>query len=217
MIIALVGGKGGGGKTTLAIALAVEFHSRGKKVLLVDADPQGSSLTWGEVAAEEGREGPEVVAIGSNIVRTLPKLAAAFDVTIVDSPGRISKRQAAALMVADLALLPCAPTTLEIWALAESVEMVRDAQELRSNLEARIVIVRKRPGTTSARTIVEALEELGMEITETALGLRETYSEALAAGMGPTTYAPSSLAAGEIKRLALEVDSVARAGLARAG
>src|SRR5262245_4570065 len=124
MIIAFCGQKGGAGKTTAALVTATEWLLRGRRVLLVDADPQGSAKTWGEVAAEGGSAAPTVVAMGAGLHRPdqLPALARSFDLTLIDCPPRHGEIQRAALMVADLAVLPCGPSGLDVWALGESLD-----------------------------------------------------------------------------------------------
>ncbi|MCA9607904.1 MAG: AAA family ATPase [Myxococcales bacterium] len=209
MIIAIANEKGGSSKSTLTSALAIEASLRGYRTLVVDADPQGTLTDWSAVGTEESVASlPTVVAMGEQLRRQLPELAADYDVTFVDLPGRIAKRVAGALMVADLVLLPCGPSNADLWALETTLEMVSEAREMRPNLEVAAVITRKRPGTTSGREIRSALEDLGTTVLETALCLRETYADALGAGSGPTALAPGSLAAHEVRCLMNEVEDL---------
>jgi chromosome partitioning protein len=85
-ILAFAGQKGGTGKTTLAVNVAAELVERGASVLLVDADPQGSSRTWAAVAVEAGNQAPTAVAMGSTMHKPdqLPRLATAYEWTIID-------------------------------------------------------------------------------------------------------------------------------------
>ncbi|MDP3219128.1 MAG: ParA family protein, partial [Deltaproteobacteria bacterium] len=148
-ILAFAGQKGGAGKTTSAIATACEWQARGRRVLLVDTDPQGSARTWADVAGELGTTIPTVVAMGSGLHRPgqLPALAAQYDVTVVDCPPRLDDVQRAVLMVAHVVVIPCGPSTLDTWAIADSLDLVRKAQQLRPELLARVCITRKQPGT----------------------------------------------------------------------
>ncbi len=199
--IGLINGKGGVGKSALSICLAAEAQRRGEKTLLVDLDPQASTLTWGDVAQEHGEPIPDVIAMGDAVRTQLPGIAEPYDRFFVDSAGRISKRSAGTLMVVDLALIPIQPSITDVWALEGVVEMVQSAQELRPHLVARVVINKKRPGTVSGATIADAVRKCGLDLMETSIGLREDIGWALAEGRGPTTHAGGSVAALEIRRL----------------
>jgi chromosome partitioning protein len=208
MILTLAGQKGGTGKSTLAINLAVEWMRRGRRVLLVDADPQGTSLTWANVAAESGGDAPTVIALGDNLRHALPALAQAADVTIIDTAGRQSKRLAGALMLADLALLPCRPYPSDIWALAESVDTVRNVQEIRPELVAAIVINGMETRTMMGRGARDNVAAAGLRVLASDICHRVAFAEACAAGKGVTTYAPKTPAAAELRSLADEIEAL---------
>ena len=208
MIIAMVGGKGGVGKSTLSVCLGAEWHQRGKRVLLVDLDPQGSVMTWAEVAAEAGNETPDAVALGDNVRKALPGLARDYDVVVLDCPGRMAKRVAGALMVVDMAVMPCSGSTTDVWAVSETVEIVEQASELRPSLVAAIVLNRIQSTTNMGRTAREALSEVSPVVLRTTIGQRIAFAEALAAGQGVTTWAGGSLAALELRRLADELEGL---------
>lgn len=214
MILALAGQKGGTGKTTAAVAIAVELTARGRRVLLVDLDPQGSLRTWGDVAVEAGAEHvPTVTALGAGLHRHLPPLAAAHDVTVIDCPPMLGELQRAAMMVADVALLPSSPGPLDVWALTGSADMAREAIARKPELRAAVLITRKIPGTVIGAKARSVLDQLGLPVLDAELGQRVTYQEAPAAGMGPSTYAPRSPAAAEVRRLVTELERMG--GLAR--
>lgn len=205
-VIAIAGQKGGAGKSTIAVCLAAEWHAQGRRVLLVDADPQATALTWAEVASEQERPTPTVIAMGDNLRQQLPQAAEGFDVVIIDCPGRkSSKRQLGAMMLADFTLLPCGPSTPDVWALSESVELVQEVLSLRPEMQAAIVCNR-RTATTEGRTMREVLGDVGLPILSSSLGQRVAYSEALAGGCGVSTYTRGGAAASEVRMLADEID-----------
>jgi chromosome partitioning protein len=203
MIVALAGQKGGVGKSTVAVCLASIAFERGRSVLLVDADPQGTARAWGEVAAERKWGAPSIVAMGATMHRPeqLPRLARSYDLVVIDCPPRSGDVQRSALMVADVALLPCGPGAAEAWALASSLELVREARVLRPGLRAAIVLTRKQGRTSLGQGARAVLEESGLPVFGAELGHRIDYQEALAAGQGVTGYAPRGEAAREVRAL----------------
>lgn len=208
MFLAFCGQKGGSGKTTTAIAVAAELMARGsKQVLLVDADPQGTARTWADVAAEKGHPTPTVVAMGAMMHQPgqLDRLARAYDVTLIDCPPRHGDIHRSALMVADLAILPCGPTAVDVWALAESVALINQAVSIRPELKARALITRKIRRTTLGASAREALKAAGLDVMKTELCYRVAYQEAPAAGLGVAQYAPRDRAADEVKTLVDEL------------
>jgi len=208
MIIALTGQKGGIGKSTTAVCLAVEAVARGKRVLLVDADPQGTARTWGEVANEAGQPAPTIVAMGAAMHRSgqLAQLAASYDVTIIDCPPRHGEIQRSALMVADLAILPCGPSAADAWALTAAIEVLGEARSLRPELRAVVLITRKQGRTALGKSARKVLESSGLPVLATELAYRIAYQEALAAGRGVTTFAPNDRAAQEVRDLFDELE-----------
>jgi len=192
MIVAFAGQKGGVGKSTTAVCLAVAALEGGARVLLVDADPQGTVRTWAEVAAERKRPAPTVVAMGASMHKAgqLGHLAASYDLTFIDCPPRHGEVQRSALMVADVAVLPCGASAADAWALATSLEVINEARTMRDELVACVLITRKQGRTALGKNARHVLESAGLPVLQTEIGHRVAYQEALAAGQGITTYAP---------------------------
>lgn len=209
MIVAFVGQKGGSGKSTLAICVAAELAAQKRSVLLVDADPQATATTWHNVASEKGHANaaPTVVAMTGSLHKPeqIPKLAAAYDDIVIDTPPRLAEVQRSALMVSHMAILPCGPSAPDAWALAESIRTVNEALTYRPDLKAAIVINKKRTGTAAAKGAREALAAAGLPVLGTEIGLRQAFQEALAAGLGVCSYAPRDAASDELRALVAEV------------
>ena len=208
MIIAFAGQKGGIGKSTTAISLAVAAFGRSQRVLLVDADPQGTVRTWAEVACEAGVRTPTVVAMGATMHKPgqLPSVASSYDLTIIDCPPRQGDVQRSAMMIADLVVLPCGPSAADAWALAGSLEVVAEARTLRDELQACVLITRKQGRTALAKGARKVLEDSGLPVLSTELGYRVAYQEAIAAGRGVTNHAPRDAAAREVNMLLEEIE-----------
>lgn len=205
--ITLAGQKGGTGKSTIAVHLAAYWAELGHRVLLLDADAQGTTLTWSEEAAERGAKGPTVTAMGDNLRAQLPELRRGFDLVIVDTPGRQSKRLAGALVLSDLALIPCKPSSADIWALTGTLELVEQAQSLCPTLKARI-LHNEVHRSVLAQTAQDAMHQSEIPSLCASLGRRVAFAEAMAAGQGVSTYAPASLAAHELRRVAEEIEDL---------
>lgn len=202
-IVALAGQKGGAGKSTLAVCLAVEALARGERVLLVDADPQGTARTWAEVAAEAGHPTPTAITMGASMHRSgqLAGLAAGYDLTLIDCPPRHGEIQRSAMMVADRVLIPCGPSAPEVWSLGDTTALIAEARALRPELEAHLVLTRVQPRTAVGASAAAAVEGAGLAVTEARLGFRVAFQEALVCGRGVTTHDPQGAAARELRRL----------------
>jgi chromosome partitioning protein len=214
MIVTLMGQKGGVGKSTTAICLGMAAFGRGLSTLLVDADPQGTLRTWSEVAAENQQPAPTVVSMGAAMHRPgqLDAVAKNYDWTFIDCPPRHGDVQRSALMIADLAILPCGPTASDIWALASSLELVRSARSLRESLVACVVITRKQPRTALGKEARAVLEKSGLTVLGSELFYRVAYQEALSAGTGVTGHARRrDAAACEVQSLFEEMEKLVHA------
>jgi len=209
MIVTLMGQKGGVGKSTIAICLGMEALRRGHNTLLVDADPQGTVRTWSEVAAENQQPAPTVVAMGASMHRPgqLDVVAKNYDFTFIDCPPRHGDVQRSALMITDLAIVPCGPSASDVWALTSSLELIEAARSLRESLQACIVISRKQPRTSLGRDARAVLESSGLTVLSSELFYRVAYQEALAAGTGVSGRRRDA-AALEVQRLFEEVEKL---------
>lgn len=209
MIISIVGLKGGAGKSTASITLASELHRRGHKTLLVDADPQGTARTWAATAADAGHDAPITVAMGKNLHRDLPRVAEPYEVTIVDCPPSDGMIARGALMSADLAVLPCRATSNDAWALARSIELAQEAQQIRPTLKARVLLSQLDSRTALGSQAREVFDSCGLPLLSTSLGYRVAYPEAMGLGQDVASYAPKTAAAKEAAAFTDEIISIA--------
>jgi chromosome partitioning protein len=199
-IIAVTGLKGGVGKSTLSITLATTLHVVGYKTLIVDSDPQATARTWASRAADLEHEGPAVVTLdGRQLRRDLERLSSGVDVVVIDTPPRLGIDARAAMLVADVVLLPTTPGAADLWALQESIAVLNEAQAMRP--VKGIVVLNRLDRTSLARMARKAIDGFGVPILSATLGARVAFGEAILAGLGVVQHSPASQAAFEAKRL----------------
>jgi chromosome partitioning protein len=198
-VITVAQQKGGSGKTTVAVSLAVEFQRRGLRVALLDTDPQGSLGRWflsrRERLGEAGMEFSTASAWGvSYECEKLKKLA---DVVIVDTPPKVDADLRPALREADLVIVPVAASMVDLWATDGVFDLIG-----REGRRAVIVLNRVKAGTRLGDEVATAAALVGGVMTAT-LGQRVVYAETLGNGLGASEA--RGVAAGEVSRLADEV------------
>lgn len=208
MIVSLAGQKGGSGKTTTAICLADEWHRRGSRVLVIDTDPQATARTWGDVASELGVDGPTIIGMGAGFHEKLGPLTETYDVIVIDCPPGQVETQRAALMTSDVVIVPCGAGATDVWSMAETVDIARQARMLRPSLYVGILITRRDSRTVIGGQVRETLEETGLPVFEATLGRRVDFEEAPNSGTGVTRYNPKGAAAKEIEALADEIEDL---------
>ncbi|CAN5799917.1 ParA family partition ATPase [soil metagenome] len=206
MRIALVSQKGGVGKSTLAISIAWELASRGGRVLVVDGDPQGTARVAAEVAIESGKHPPGVVALGKDMCKpeNLRRMDR-FDHVVIDTPAKLGDVQRAALMIADVALVPLSQSGAEMWGNTDTIALISQAQTINPSLKGAMVFVRKLASTALGRGARKLFEAQDFPLLATETSFRVVWQEAVTAGMGVAQYAPKDKAANELRTLVTEV------------
>lgn len=131
MKITITSSKGGVGKSALACLLAAEWSGRGRRVLVLDADPQGTALRWAERRLAHGLETPTVSAVGDNVAAVMRQQGVDYDVVVVDTAGRLGDRSTVAAGSSDVALVPVQASGPALWTVGDSLAGVEAAQAVR--------------------------------------------------------------------------------------
>lgn len=197
MKIAVLNQKGGVGKTTIAIHIAAVLAAKSNRVLLVDADPQGSSLDWSAIREGEGLF--SVVGLPKpNLHRELTALSRNYDHVVIDGPPRVYDVARSAIMAADLVLIPVQPSPYDVWAAKEIVDLLREASSFKESLKVAFVINRKIANTAIGRDVTEALASYELPVLRNALAQRVSFAESAGKGLTVLETEPKGLAAKEV-------------------
>ncbi|QDT53881.1 MinD/ParA/CobQ/CobA-like protein [Caulifigura coniformis] len=177
MIIVVANSKGGVGKSTLAVHLAAWLHSQGHRVTLADCDTQHSSSEWIKEAAPE----VQVVRLddAKEILDQLPLLDQETDFVIADGPGSQTETSLALLLRAELAIVPCKASMLEVRALAKATDVLRQAQDIRKGLPSAVIVLSMiGKNYRLTQDMKDAAAALKLPLAKSAMTLRQIYADA---------------------------------------
>ncbi|OIR24881.1 ParA family partition ATPase [Bathymodiolus thermophilus thioautotrophic gill symbiont] len=178
--IAILNQKGGVGKTTLAINLAYSLKQDGHKVLIVDSDPQGSARDWNNET--EGAVVPVVGLDRASLANDIKAVTSGYDFIIVDGAPQLSAHMAAAVKCADMILIPVKPSSLDLWASSDLVEIIKQRQEIGAKLQAAFIVSQAINNTKLADEVSEVLLEYGLPAFQTKVMNRVSYPDSISNG-----------------------------------
>lgn len=211
-MIVLVGGeKGGTGKTTLAVNLAALRAIRGRDVLLVDTDPQGSASGW-VLTRDEAEQSPRVASVqkfGRGIATDIQDLAKRYQDIIIDAGGRDSVELRMSMVMANVMVVPVQASQFDIWTLGRMSELVEQAKSFNANLKPMVLLSRAVTNhavkdTDEAAQMIRDFENL--QLCTSIVRDRIGYRRAAAAGLSVCEHTPpDQKAIAEIEQLYTEV------------
>ncbi|CAJ0802753.1 Sporulation initiation inhibitor protein Soj [Ralstonia condita] len=204
MIVGVLNQKGGVGKTTISVNLAASLARAGSRVLLIDADPQGSALDW--AAARQGDPLFSVVGFPRpSIHKEIGQIGQGYDHIVIDGPPRVTDLARSAIMASDIVVIPVQPSPYDIWAAEEVVKLIDEARVYKESLKSVFVVNRKITNTAIGRDVREALAAYPVHVLESAVTQRVVFAEAAAQGQAVFEIDTAGPAAAEIESVATEL------------
>ena len=209
MIVGVLNQKGGVGKTTLSVNLAACLARTGARVLLIDADPQGSALDW--AAARQGEPLFSVVGFPrATIHKEIAQLGQGYDHIIIDGPPRVTDLARSAIMASDIVVIPVQPSPYDIWAAEEVVKLIDEARVFKENIKSVFVVNRKITNTAIGRDVRETLAAYPIHVLDAAIAQRVVFAEAAAQGQAIFEIDPTGPAVAEVEAVAAELVEYAK-------
>jgi chromosome partitioning protein len=194
-IVVSGGIKGGSGKSTAAANLAIIRAAQGSDVLLVDADDQETATDFTNLRKGKNTGGASYTCIkltGAAVRTEVLRLAPKYQDIIIDTGGRDTTSQRAALSVADILLVPFVPRSFDLWTLEKVAELVEEMKTANPKLHAYTFLNKADPrGTDNDDTAAELRENQALQFLDTPLGLRKAFSNAAAHGLAVTELRPA--------------------------
>lgn len=193
--VAVISQKGGSGKTTTLLNLAVAAQQTGHAVLVVDLDLQASATDWHKARVDKS---PHVQPTHPAGLPELLKAAAAqgVDVVFVDTAAKTESDTAAAIEAADLVLVTCRPSVMDLRAMRNSIRLCKVHEVV-----PHVVLTQIEPQGSLHEEARRTLQDLGVDVLPTGLGRRVAFSHSVIEGLSATEYEPGGKAALEVRRL----------------
>ncbi len=204
MILAFLNQKGGVGKTTLAIHVAAALARKGARVLLIDADPQGSALDWAACRSAD----PLFPVMGfpkPKLHKEVPAHVPHYDYILIDGPPRVNDLARSAIMAAEGVVIPVQPSPYDVWAAKDIVDLIHEAKTYRETLKSVFVINRRIVNTAIGRDVAEALAGYDLPVLKAHIGQRVAFAESAAHGGTVLENDPGSPASKEVLALTEEL------------
>ena len=212
MIISILNQKGGVGKTTLAVHIAAYLALKKKSVLLIDADPQGSSLKWASVRAKLEKKllFPVIGLPTDTIHKEISQHQDKYEYIIIDGPPRVNELAASAIIASDIVVIPVQPSPWDVWATNEILTLIDRTRVFNENRKIVFTINRKIVNTAIGRDVREALRETAKNIPvlKTVIHQRVAFADSASTGSIVMEEGRDKQAIDEIAALVKEIIKV---------
>lgn len=181
-VVGVLHGKGGVGKSTIAVNLARSLQLRGLDVVIIDCDAQGTSQSW-KASRENGTDLPAVFGVdkASSLEADVQRLSDSFDVAVIDGGAHLDKMHTAIIKTSDLALIPVQPSPADIWPTEQIVDLIKTRQEITGSPKGAFVISRRKVGSKLGDGVQDVLSRFDLPVW-TGTCDRVAYAQAMGKG-----------------------------------
>lgn len=201
VVLAMASLKGGTGKTTVGLNLAVTAEEAGMRTVVVDVDPQQASAKWGDLRAVTGRSPSVISAMAARLPQVLDSATQlGAELIVIDSAAHAEGILVSTIDAADLVLIPCRPTIIDLQYLAATAQL----SSLRGK-KAAVVLNAVQPRTVDRFQAEGALADMGLSVVPVSVSNLVAYARAITAGQGVTEFEPEGRAAAEMRALLGEI------------
>lgn len=181
-VFSIANQKGGTGKTTLSMNFAAGLAKHGR-VLVIDADPQGSAGQWSSLAPDHRQFPVSVIAIGGNLAREAKRFTQDYDFLVLDCPPTLeTDTMSLAMSVSDTVLIPVLPSPVDLWASIRLADAIEQAKMHNRALKAHIVVNQLEPRSALSKAMQQALEEFDIPALKNGMRRRAIYRNAAVEG-----------------------------------
>jgi chromosome partitioning protein len=193
--------KGGTGKTTVGLNLAVAAEEAGVRTVVVDVDPQQASAKWGDLRAMTGRTPTVISAMAARLPQALTSARElGAKLIVIDTAAHAEGILVSTIDAADLVLIPCRPTIVDLQYRATTIQLT---QLRRKN--AAVVLNAVQARTIDRCQAEGAICDMGLNLVPVSVSNLVAYARAITAGQGVTEFEPDGKAAAEMRTLFGEI------------
>lgn len=208
-IVAILNQKGGAGKTTISTNLGRALQKGGRKVLIVDSDPQGSARDW-----HAAGNGALITVVGLDrptLDKDIKAITNGYDWILIDGAPQLVNMSVAAIKCADVVLIPVQPSPYDIWAAEDLVDVIKERQKITDGQpRTAFIISRQITNTTLGKEVREALSGYDLPVFKHGTFQRVIYAKTAATGSSVLDNEPNGDAAKEIQLLTNELKEFAK-------
>ena len=197
LVVAMASLKGGTGKTTMALNLAVAAQETGLQTVVVDVDPQQACAKWGDLRAVTGKTPSVISVMAARLSQTIDSIVnLGAELVVIDTAAHAEGILVSSIDLADLVLIPCRPTIVDLQYLATTIQLTTMRRKT-----AAVVLNAVVTRTIDRSQAEGAIMDMGVNLVPVSVSNLVAYARAITVGQGVTEFEPDGKAAAEMRAL----------------